>query len=221
MDDQPTPLSDSDDHDMMGAASSAQIPTSLQADYRLAVQIAATEPVGQTTIFPLDSMLSDNPDTRYREGPLMSGLLFDPHYNPNITPTVRSRAGFPELSPIGIQNWLAHELEAAAGGLSSRYSLPREYELARSTGTCPYPTSTPRLTAINTPVDRPATLVVPVAQQGTTEVTAVPARSQSGPSGHGGPSGPSAVPERSQRSQRSQSGPCGLSGPRAFPERSQ
>ena len=43
-------------------------------DYRLAVQIAAAETSGMSTIYPMDSMLSDNADTRADDGPAPAGF---------------------------------------------------------------------------------------------------------------------------------------------------
>ena len=104
MADYPDLFPDKDDLDLYGAAAPAPDVDRLLADYQLASRIAAAETDGHT-FYPLDSMLSNAPDTRPR-----AGLIYDARYNQTkYFPDVRSQPGFPDISPIGAQRWLANQ----------------------------------------------------------------------------------------------------------------
>ena len=105
MSDHPDQFPDNDDFDRFGAAAPAPDVERLLADYQLASRIADAE-TESLTIYPLDSMLSNAPDTRPR-----AGLIYDARSN--------QTKFFPDLAfrtcPLLIQadGWLIKQQQEA------------------------------------------------------------------------------------------------------------
>ena len=114
-------------------------------DYRLAVQIAAAETSGMSTIYPMDSMLSDKADTHTDDGPASAGFRL----NLQAMPT----ANFPRFPSLHQQPprpwWMATEMERAAACLADNWCYPLTVA------------STPRLEDIESLDENPAISFAP------------------------------------------------------------
>ena len=133
MADHPGPFPENNDLNRIGAAAPAPDVERLLDDYQLASRIAAAE-TESLTIYPLDSMLSNAPDTRPR-----ASLIYDARSNQTkFFPDVRSQPGFPDISPIDSSRWLANQ--TAARGVSATFTTPG-YDFQRSPDTRNYTTS--------------------------------------------------------------------------------